>query len=827
MSAPLLPASLPVGSSVCLLRRLRLSTALHSSLGRYCRLSLAAFAALSLSSTAVLAQSQSTGGGQSAGGGTTAAQSLPPITVETAKPAKAKPAKSRQRPGKAAPAAPLPASTPAPAPETPAPIPPAVAAGKAFVGDDSNDSGPISRPLTSATLGESALAPRRLGTSDTASLLRGLPGVSVASNGGTTGLPVIRGLMGDRIRTRVNGMEVTAACPNHMNPPLGYVTPEQVHTATVLAGLTPVSQGGDSIAGTLALDSTPPLYAAPGQEMRRTGSLSSFYRSNNRALGGALSGTMATEHASVTYDGAWNRARDYRAGGGARVSSTLYETQDHTVTAALRNDSQQLITQGGIRRIPYQGYANQRMDMTDNLGLFLNSRYEATYSWGKLDARAYGQHTAHKMNFLADKGGSPTGGMPMNSDALDLGYSIKADIPLLERDRIRIGNEGHHLGLEDWWPPVSGSMMMSPLTFRNIHDGRRNRIGTFAEWEARWSPQWSTLLGLRNDIVAMDTGDVQPYALTDTVGMGAMAMANPDAAAARAFNARNHRQVDVNFDVTALARYEPTADSRVEFGYARKTRSPNLYERYSWGTGGMSSSMIGWYGDANSYIGNLDLKPEVAHTVSTAFGLRDSHQGTWSATLTPYYSYVENFIDVDPVATLSNGFRRLRFANHDAVLYGVDLSGRLELLERDDLGRFTLTGSAGWVRGRRVDGGGDLYHIMPLHGAIGLEHTLGRWSNRAGLEMAGAKTHTDAVRNEPGTSSYALVNLSTGYQLLEALRLDFGIDNLFDTRYDLPLGGLSYGDYRERYGRSAPATARPGALPGQGRSFNVRMTAKF
>ena len=41
-----------------------------------------------------------------------------------------------------------------------------------------------------------------------------------------------------------------------MNPSLSYVAPEAVGQATVLAGITPVSHGGDSIGGTIAVAST-------------------------------------------------------------------------------------------------------------------------------------------------------------------------------------------------------------------------------------------------------------------------------------------------------------------------------------------------------------------------------------------------------------------------------------------------------------------------------------------------------------------------------------------------------------------------------------------
>ena len=41
--------------------------------------------------------------------------------------------------------------------------------------------------------------------------------------------------------------------------------------------------------------------------------------------------------------------------------------------------------------------------------------------------------------------------------------------------------------------------MMGPLTFWNINNGKRNRLGTYAEWDAEWNDQWSTLLGVRNE----------------------------------------------------------------------------------------------------------------------------------------------------------------------------------------------------------------------------------------------------------------------------------------------------------------------------------------
>jgi iron complex outermembrane receptor protein len=675
--------------------------------------------------------------------------------------------------------------------------------------------------LSGDGLGEPGLAARRLSTADTAALLRGLAGVSLNGNGGVSSLPALNGLGADRVNVLIDGAPIAPACPNQMNPALSAISPTRVSKVEVLAGITPVSAGGDSLSGTISVESAPPVFAAPGEMLHTEGKLSTFYRSNGRGVTGAAEASVANDTFSLGYNGSWSRAENYKAGRGQTVRSTLYNVQDNAVTFGARRDGHQLTLQGGVQTMPYQGFPTQRMDLTDNHSAFINGRYEGAFDWGMLDARANWRRTRHTMNFLEDKGGTAGGGMPMDTLITDAGYSVKATLPLSARDTLRLGNEFRHTGLDDWWDPVAGSMMMGPLTYWNVKDGTRNRVGTFAEWEANWSPEWTTLLGARNDVVWMDTGAVQPYSWQNRLGMGMMAMANPDAADAQAFNARSHVRTDVNFDVTALVRYTPSDTSAIEAGYARKTRSPNLYERYAWGTGGMSSSMNGWFGDANGYVGNPDLKPEVANTVSTTLSLHDTTHKAWEVKLTPYYTYVQNYIDVERIGTLSNGFVKLRFTNHDAVLVGANLSTAARVYEDEDIGAFRLSGVVGWVHGRNLNTGDALYHMMPLNALLTMEHRLGGWNSAVEVQATARKDRVEAVRNEPKTPSYALVNLRTGYEWGN-VRIDAGVENLFDQQYYLPLDGVDYADYRAGGSRGTV-----GALPGPGRSFMAGMTVKF
>ena len=613
-----------------------------------------------------------------------------------------------------------------------------------------------------------------------------------------------------------------------MNPSLSYVDASQVKTVDVIAGITPVSLGGDSIAGTIVVDSAAPVYAPAGGPLHEEASLGTFYKSVNRDVGVAASAAIADEHFSLGYSGSVDRADSYKDGHGNTVLDTLYKTEDDALTLGAKGENQALTVKLGYQYIPYQGYVNQYMDMVGNRGNSVNVHYTHELSWGEFDSRLYWQDVHHEMGFFTDE---KTGSMPMNTHGKDIGYSIKGDIALSDSHTLRIGNDYHRFTLDDWWPALAGSMMMGPLDYININDGRRELFGLFVESEKRWASQWTSLLGARSDWIKTDAGDVQPYNTQNSIPMGmggmGMGMPNPDAAAAVAFNASNRFRSDTNVDLTALARYEASTTSTYDFGYARKTRAPNLYERYSWGTGVMSSTMIGWFGDANGYVGNIDLKPEVANTISGTLDWHDAERKSWEFKATPYFTYIENYIDVDQIGTFHplNAMQvtlpELQFANHDARLYGIDLSGQAALWSSDDFGRGRLKGTLGYTYAERTDTGKSLYHIMPLNSRLALEQSVRAWTNTAEVQLVDSKTRVDPLRLEQQTAGYALVNLRTSYAW-QNLRVDFGISNLFDRFYYLPLGGVDYAAWK-----AGGDVGQLGSVPGPGRSLDVGATLRF
>lgn len=664
-------------------------------------------------------------------------------------------------------------------------------------------------------VGRAALRGQQANTSDTAAVLAQVPGVALNTGGGISSMPTIRGLSEQRLTITVDGHPVDSACPNDMNTPLSYTDPQTVGAIQVITGVSPVSMGGDSIGAVIAVTSQPPRFARAGQ-MLTTGEFSTYYRSNDGAAGVAASVTVASASLSATYTGSFASAGRYSGGGNlGLVRSSEYRKTDHALALAYQGAIGLVELKGGYHDAPYEGFPNQYMDMTSNKDWFINGHWHDELGWGTIDVKANYQAVDHEMNFLADKGGTASGGMPMNTKLRSGGYTVRVDLPVAKVHALHLGSDYHAQRLNDWWPPVAGSMMMGPNTYLNIADGRRDRLGWFAEVESRWAENFTTLAGARFDRVISNAGQAQPY------GTGMMNMA--DAMAAMAFNAVPHRRADHNWSASALATWAPVSGVSAELGYAHKVRSPNLYERYTWGRGAMSSSMIGWYGDGNGYVGNLDLRPERADTVSLAITFSGGGKGGWFLKAAPYYTHVDDYIDalvLKPQSSAANSFNLLQFANVQAEFYGIDLSGAAPLWNGGRWGVTRATGSLAWLHGQNLTTNTPLYHQMPLDAKLGLTHTLGGFEAGAELEAVSAKNRVDPARKEPVTSAYALVNLRGAYSW-KAYRLSLDVTNLLDKAYALPLGGMSLGDYKA----SGSTLLRP--VPGRGRSINIGLSARF
>ena len=703
-----------------------------------------------------------------------------------------------------------------------------------------------------AVLNEDDINRKAAASADTASLLRGIAGVHLNATGGLSSLPAIHGLADDRLRVKVNGMDLISSCPNHMNPPLSYMAPNDVGTLTVYAGLAPVSVGGDSLGGSIIAESLPPEFlTSAGAEF--SGEVGGFYRSNNNARGANLKVSYLTDTTLLSYSGNWSKADNYTAADKFKtqtasgrpdhqlaldeVGSSAYETQNHSLRLAWQlNQNNSIDARLNYQDMPQQLYPNQRMDLLDNEQINLNLAWHRETDWGQLTTRFYHEKVDHMMDFGPDKQywygsnammgmpctpirfmGDPQGtcaaGMPMYSESDNNGLTVKSDYYLAANDVLRIGLELQQYALDDYWTPSGGGM--GPGTFLNINNGQRDRIAIYAEREQATSANWLLMYGLRYENVAMQTDEVEGYAN----GASAPGMQMMQAAA---FNSGSRSSTDHNVDVTLVARYQASAAVNVEFGYAHKVRSANLYEKYTWSSWMMAAGMNNLVGDGNGYVGNASLDPEQANTVSASMSWQDEQHN--SLTVTSYFTYITDYIDAVAANSMwqPNQFNVLRYENQSARIYGTDVSGTWHI-GHGKSGHWQLDASLSATSAEDKDTGSGLYQVIPVQGSLTLSHQYDGWHSSLEWALASSKEKVSDIRNEIQTAGYGLLNLQVSHQW-QSFRIDAGVENLLDKFYFNPTGGAYTGQGMTMSLNGIPYGI---AVPGMGRAVYAGVQWQF
>ena len=143
-------------------------------------------------------------------------------------------------------------------------------------------------PFSDNNLGVGVSKTEKIMSNDSGKLINNFLGGNSINNGGFSSLPMIQGLSDDRIKIKIDGMDLIASCANHMNAPLSYSDPVNIKNISVLAGLSAVDQGGDNIGGVIKIDTVKPIFAVDENPIF-FGEVGTKYKSNNKAVSANVS----------------------------------------------------------------------------------------------------------------------------------------------------------------------------------------------------------------------------------------------------------------------------------------------------------------------------------------------------------------------------------------------------------------------------------------------------------------------------------------------------------------------------------------------------------
>lgn len=670
---------------------------------------------------------------------------------------------------------------------------------------------------------------------DTAEMLKAVPGANVNKNGPMTGIAQYRGMFGTRVNVQVDGLNVAPAGPNWMDPPLSHLAPVQVDSVTVIRGISPVSAGAESIGGTIKAKTSKLPYAT-GNEVESHGNVVTGYNSNNSSytVGGKLGASSNSDR--IQLHGNYDKGQDMKAGNGRDIVPTQYQRQNLGVDYGHQFGSGEFNLGYGYEKVDNSGSPALPMDIIYVKGNTFTGGYQSNSdaSGVKWLADMHYMDTDHKMDnyslrkvpLMLGMAGTPPMARHNIANAKDFAYSVQAAIPM-SAGTWTMGTDG--------WIVKHNSDVSDPnnaaFSLQNYNNVTRNRYSLFSEWTSSMADTLDVQFGARYSRVNMNSGQVSSSGFGGMLGTQIKILENN-------FNNSQLSQNDNLLDLTLQFSQRINDNLTFKIGGARKQRAPSYQERYLWSPLESTAGLA----DKRTYVGDVNLNPETSYNIDAGFDWK-----TERTYFTPriFFKRVKNYIQGTAVSSgTAYNFRvaqgnmlkgggfctanptnpfcvPLQFSNVEAEFYGADTGFGANVTDH-----ISVDGTVSYVRGKRKDIVDNLYRIAPLNSIINLNYFADNdWSATAQTMLYGKQDKVSQTNSEQKTSGYSVFNLQGRYAISRGIEFSAGVNNIFDRFYQDHLSG--YNRVSTGVNGQASAVATGVRLPGEGRNYFVQVRGSF
>jgi len=628
-----------------------------------------------------------------------------------------------------------------------------------------------------------------------------LPGVSGVRRAHSAVEPVIRGLGWERVQTQVDGLPVYGACPGRMDPPAMILQPETVQEAQVAKGVPSVTLGPAGTGGRVMVSTDYEGSARTPPEVG--GWVRSTYNSGRDGVLGGLAAFGATERFDLRGSFAGASLGNYKSAQGIEVPAQQNEfggsisfgcrpLADHRFrfgfidledrgtdypTLPMNSDS----TSSRVFNMGYRiGRSGKGFD-----GFRLRAGY------GAIDHRMNNEGKATRKKIQAateaesDFFSTTLEGKWRHSPTVLL--TAGADFFYLNRDALRTRHiiANNRTFFDHIWP-----------------DALQWDAGAFAEADVEFTDEHRLRVGGRFDYVSSDARAADRSGLAGrTVRENYVFYYGPEAA--------DVMQNEPLGSGNVLLEWRPRVDLVAHAGGGVSSRAAGVTERFF----AFAAAPGGFQ------VGNPTVRPEIKYEVDGGV----DWQNTWvAASAGIFYFWFHDYIypftidrrDVngDGVEDVVRGFR-----NVDARLYGGEGSAVFR-----PLAVLSISLSIAYVRGRNTSDDTNLPRIPPLEGRASCRIDLGRrvpWWAEFGGRLAARQTKIDNDFPESETPGFAVFHLRGGFEVFRRLRIDAGVENLFDQEYTehlTPWAAVGSGDLQQG-----------DEIPEPGRDFHVGFKLDF
>ncbi|MDE4535939.1 TonB-dependent copper receptor [Pseudomonas sp. ITEM 17296] len=596
-----------------------------------------------------------------------------------------------------------------------------------------------SSPLTVVTNPKDPRQP--VPASDGADYLKTIPGFSAIRSGGTNGDPVLRGMFGSRLNILTNGGVMLGACPNRMDAPTSYISPETYDRLTVIKGPQSVIWGPGGSAGTILFEREPEQFGTLGSRVN-----ASLLAGSNGRFDKVLDAAAGNSQAYARFVGNQSRSDDYHDGNDDTVPSR-WDKWNGDVTLGWTPDQDTLLELTAGKGDGEARYAGRGMDGSQFKRESLGLRFEKSNLGevlDKVEAQVYYNYADHVMDnySLRTPSGSGMMGMPMvsNVDRRTMGARVKAT----------------------WrWADVQ---LVSGIDAQTNEHRQRGGMGVDAHKGQAWTKDADFHnYGAFSELTWYVSGE-------DRLITGARL----DRASARDFRKGSATEGDTRADTlpSGFVRYEHDlaaipATTYVGLGHAQ--RFPDYWELFS--------PKLAPAGAANAFDG---IKPEKTTQLDFGIQYRDARLEAWAS---GYVGQIRDYILFD-YRTGMMGMSTSQAQNIDARIMGGEVGAAYKLSEN-----WKADATLAYAWGKNSSDGKALPQMPPLESRLGLTYSRDVWSVGALWRLVAAQNRiAENQGNVVGkdyekSAGFGVFSLNGAYKVNNNLKLSAGVDNLFDKAY--------------------------------------------
>ncbi|PNH13069.1 TonB-dependent copper receptor [Acinetobacter baumannii] len=619
---------------------------------------------------------------------------------------------------------------------------------------------------------------------DGADYLQSIMGFNSIQSGGTNGDVTFRGMFGSRIKILTDGTENLGACPNRMDAPTSYISPESYDRISVIKGPQTVQYANTGSAATVLFERQPEKLTSEkpyrGQASVLLGSYGRIDHNVEAAIG--------DEKKYIRLNANRSESNSYQDGDGNTVPSA-WKKWNADVALGFTPDENTWVELTGGKSDGESLYAGRSMDGSQFARESLGLRFEKkniTDVIKKIEGQVNYSYNDHIMDNFSLR--QPE--LKHDHETHEM-YLDKSAMQVTRRtlnSRLAMTTEWNKwsliTGIDSQFNKHGGSMSSPKMNMPFSQDMRFQSYGAFGELGYQWSENSKLVTGARLDQVKID-----------------------------ALKLNVDRSETLPSAFIRLENQHPEHDFKSYIGLGYVERMPDYWELFS--------PKHGNAGSTNTFNG---VNPEKTLQLDLGFQQQHGALNTWASA---YAGLVDDYILMSYHHHPSMGMDGHDMShditagakNVDATIAGAEAGIGYQFTDRiqADL-------SAMYAWGKNTTDDKPLPQISPLEGRLNIRYVADKYNLgllwRAVAEQNRVSLHQGNIvgYDLKPSKGFSTLSLNGSYNLRKDIDVSVGIDNVLDKTYT---------EHLNKAGSAGFGFASEEQFNNIGRNYWVRMSMKF